>query len=259
MKINLNYLLAGSFSVLGAMCITSGIVMPKLVATTETNEVVKLNVTQKKVTVCKSNEIKLKDLVIEINNPLSTNVKDYLKTPSDIDSSIIKNLKLDTSNVKISEVGIYTYTITYNKKIYNGSVSVKAKPLPQVDIMTLKSFSLEAGTKLSVNISDYIQEKLPMEVIVATKLDISNVNVNKPGSYLYSISYNGKLYTNTITIYEPKYGNVIVDTNTNNNNNNNIVDNKTNTTVDGKVENPKTDVVSPDTNQNIPVEQNKNS
>ena len=29
---------------------------------------------------------------------------------------------------------------------------------------------------------------------------------NHYGRYLYSISYNGKLYTNTITIYEPKFG-----------------------------------------------------
>ena len=45
-------------------------------------------------------------------------------------------------------------------------------------------------------------------------LDTSNVDVTKPGSYLYSVSYNGKLYTNTITIYEPKSG-VSTDTNTN--------------------------------------------
>ena len=43
-------------------------------------------------------------------------------------------------------------------------------------------------------------------MVAAVRLDISNVDVTKPGRYLYSISYNGKLYTNTITIYEPKFG-----------------------------------------------------
>lgn len=209
MKNNLNYFVVGSFTFLGALCITSGIAMPKLVTSTETNKVVKLSVTQKKVAVCKSNEIKLANISLEINNPLSINVKDYLETPNDIDDSIIKRLKLDTSNVNTSEVGTYTYTITYNKKIYNGIISIKAKALPQVEIMTLKSLSFEVGTTLPMDVSGYIKETLPLEVIQATKIDLSNVDITKPGSYLYSISYNGKLYTNTIDIYEPKYGNTL--------------------------------------------------
>lgn len=206
MKNNLNQLMVGSFTFLGALCITSGIAMPKMFAVTETSEIVKLSVTQKKVSVCKSNEIKLNDIEIEINNPLSINAKDYLKNPSDIDNAIIKNLKLDTSNVNTTQVGKYTYTITYDKKIYNGTVIVKAKPLPQLEMLSLNTLSYEVGTTLPTDVKSYVKEALLPEVVAAIKLDTSNVDITKPGSYLYSISYNGQLYTSTITIYEPKYG-----------------------------------------------------
>lgn len=206
MKNNLNYILVGSFTFLGTLCITSGIAMPKMVASSETSEIVKLSVTQKKVSTCKSNEIKLNDVVIEVNNPLSVNAKDYLVNPSDIDEGIIQRLKLDTSNVNTTQVGNYTYTITYNKKIYNGTLMVKAKPLPQVDTLSLNTLSYEVGTTLPTDIKSYVKQALLPEVVTAIKLDLSNVDTSKPGSYLYSISYNGQLYTNTITIYEPKYG-----------------------------------------------------
>lgn len=206
MKNNLNNILVGSFTFLGALCITSGVAIPKMVATTETSKVVKLSVTQKKVSACKSNEIKLNDVVIEINNPLSISAKDYLENPNDIEESIIKRLKLDTSNVNTTQVGNYTYTVTYNKKIYNGTVIVKAKPLPQLEMLSLNTLSYEVGTTLPTDIKYYVKEALLPEVIAATKIDLSNVDTTKPGSYLYSISYNGQLYTSTITIYEPKYG-----------------------------------------------------
>ena len=38
------------------------------------------------------------------------------------------------------------------------------------------------------------------------KLDVTGVDVKTPGTYQYWISYNGKLYTNNITIYEPQCG-----------------------------------------------------
>lgn len=233
MKNSFNYFVSGSFAFLGVLCITSGVAIPKLAANTETNSVVKLSVTQKQVSFCKSNEIKLADINVEVNNPLSTNAKDYLKTPNDIDTSIINRLKLDTSNVNVNQVGSYTYTITYNKKIYNGTVNVKAKALPQVDIMTLKSLSFETNTKLSLDVTTYIKEQLAPEVVAAVRLDISNVDVTKPGRYLYSISYNGKLYTNTITIYEPKFGTTTNDS-TIKDNTVNKEDSNTNTNINTK-------------------------
>lgn len=224
---NLRNFVVGTFSFLGVLCITSGVSMPYLAKATEKSSVTKLSVTQKKVTNAKSNEIKLKDVKIEVNQLLSLNTADYLANPDDIEDSIVKRLKLDTSNVNTNQVGNYSFTITYNKKIYNGTVMVINKPLPQVSTMTLNSLSFEVGSNLPVDVSSYIKEQLSDEVKAAIILDTSNVDTNKPGSYLYSVSYNGKLYTNTITIYEPKFG-VSTDNSLTNSNKEKVTDNNTN-------------------------------
>ncbi len=224
---NLRNFVVGTFSFLGVLCITSGVSMPYLAKATEKSSVTKLSVTQRKVTNAKSNEIKLKDVKIEVNQLLSLNTADYLANPDDIEDSIVKRLKLDTSNVNTNQVGNYSFTITYNKKIYNGTVMVINKPLPQVSTMTLNSLSFEVGSNLPVDVSSYIKEQLSDEVKAAIILDTSNVDTNKPGSYLYSVSYNGKLYTNTITIYEPKFG-VSTDNSLTNSNKEKVTDNNTN-------------------------------
>ena len=224
---NLRNFVVGTFSFLGVLCITSGVSMPYLAKATEKSSVTKLSVTQRKVTNAKSNEIKLKDVKIEVNQLLSLDTADYLANPDDIEDSIVKRLKLDTSNVNTNQVGNYSFTITYNKKIYNGTVMVINKPLPQVSTMTLNSLSFEVGSSLPVDVSSYIKEQLSDEVKAAIILDTSNVDTNKPGSYLYSVSYNGKLYTNTITIYEPKFG-VSTDNSLTNTNKEKVTDNNTN-------------------------------
>jgi hypothetical protein len=224
---NLRNFVVGTFSFLGVLCITSGVSMPYLAKATEKSSVTKLSVTQRKVTNAKSNEIKLKDVKIEVNQLLSLDTADYLANPDDIEDSIVKRLKLDTSNVNTNQVGNYSFTITYNKKIYNGTVMVINKPLPQVSTMTLNSLSFEVGSNLPVDVSSYIKEQLSDEVKAAIILDTSNVDTNKPGSYLYSVSYNGKLYTNTITIYEPKFG-VSTDNSLTNSNKEKVTDNNTN-------------------------------
>ena len=224
---NLRNFVVGTFSFLGVLCITSGVSMPYLAKATEKSSVTKLSVTQRKVTNAKSNEIKLKDVKIEVNQLLSLNTADYLANPDDIEDSIVKRLNLDTSNVNTNQVGNYSFTITYNKKIYNGTVMVINKPLPQVSTMTLNSLSFEVGSNLPVDVSSYIKEQLSDEVKAAIILDTSNVDTNKPGSYLYSVSYNGKLYTNTITIYEPKFG-VSTDNSLTNSNKEKVTDNNTN-------------------------------
>lgn len=205
---NLNKLISGTLASLGILCIVSGMAMPNLVKF-ENNNVGKLEVNQKQVTNAKTNEIKLRDINIEVGSTLSTNTADYLLNPGDIDESIINRLNLDISNVNNNSVGSYTYTITYNKKIYNGLVIVNEKPLPNVDSITLNSLSVEVNKELPKDINVYIKENLPVEVTSAIRLDISNVKTDTPGNYLYSISYNGKLYTNTITIYEPQ---IVTDT-----------------------------------------------
>ena len=124
MNDKLNHLIVGTFTVLGTLCISSGLIMPNLVKFEKTN-VGKLEVNQLRISDFKNNEIKLKDIKIEIGNTLSLDIKDYLTNPNDIEDSVIRRLKLDISNVNANEVGNYNYTITYNKKIYNGTVIVK--------------------------------------------------------------------------------------------------------------------------------------
>lgn len=187
---------------LGILCISSGIIMPMVIKFEEPKNIVKFKITQKRVAKAKSNEIKLKDMESEINTPISVDIKDYLVY--DLDSKILKNLKLDTSAVNVVQAGTYTYTITYKKKTYNGVYVIKEKPLPTIDRMTLKSLKLTKGTTLSTDISTYIVETLPEEAKIAIKLDLSNVNVNAAGTYQYTVTYNGKFYTGNIEIYEPQ-------------------------------------------------------
>lgn len=199
----INNLVIGTFTFLGFLCIISGIAMPDIIKFEKT-AVGKLEVRQQRVTNAKNNEIKLKDIVIEADSSLSTYTKDYLLESENIENSVIAQLKLDTSKVNINAAGTYVYTITYHKKIYNGNIIVNPKALPNIDHMTLNSLSYEIGTELSTDLSVYIKEELTDEVKNATRIDLSNVDPKKAGVYLYSISYNGKFYTNTITIYEPQ-------------------------------------------------------
>ena len=123
----------------------------------------------------KTNEIKLKDMELEINQPLSVDIKDYLEDIQNLDESILKALKLDTSMVNINEAGTYTYTITYKKKKYNGTFKIKEKQLPKVAI-TLKNLKLEKGSALSTNLSTYIVENLSEEVKKHITVDLTAVN-----------------------------------------------------------------------------------
>lgn len=187
----------------GIILIGSGTAMSLMEKPVEKSKV-ELKVVQKRVAETKSNEIKLKDMELQINEPLSVNIKDYLENPNDIEDNIIKILKLDTSMININQAGTYTYTITYKKKKFNGTFTIKEKPLPEVETMTLKTLNLELGSTLSTDISTYITETLTDEVKANTKLNLSNVNTSQSGNYQYTVTYNGKLYTGTIIIYEPQ-------------------------------------------------------
>lgn len=160
-----------------------------------------VSVTEKKIKEAKTNELKLKDIELEINNPISLNIKEYIENIEQIEPSVIKALKLDTSLVNINQAGTYTYTISYKKKKYNGTFIIKEKELPKVDL-TLKNLSLEKGSALSTNISTYIMEELSEEVRNNITLNLKDVDTSKPGEYQYTIIYNNKLYTGKIWIYE---------------------------------------------------------
>lgn len=186
----------------GIVLTGSGLVMNSMIkpAPVAKND---LEITHKRVAEVKSNEIKLKDIELEINEPLSVNVKDYLENVDNIDSETLKVLKLDTSMVKISEPGTYTYTITYKKKKYNGTLVVKEKELPNVDL-TVNNLTLTIGSPLSTDKQIYIKETLTDEMKEAIIVDLTKVDTTKVGSYEYTVIYNNISYTGHIEVIEPQ-------------------------------------------------------
>ncbi len=162
-----------------------------------------LEIVHKRVTEVKSNEIKLKDIELEINKTLSVDVKDYLENVDEIDADTLKELKLDTSMIKTTESGTYTYTITYKKKKYNGTIVIKEKKLPEVDL-TINNLSLTIGSPLSTDKQVYVKETLTDEMKENIIIDLTQVDTQKAGKNKYTVTYNGILYTGTIEVYEPQ-------------------------------------------------------
>ncbi len=150
----------------------------------------------------KTNEIKLKDITIEINTPISVDVKDYLENINDISEETIKKLKLDTSLVNINQANTYQYTVTYKKKKYIANIIVKEKQLPNVTF-TLKTITLNIGDALSTNPRSYIEETITDEVLNNITLDLSEVNNQTQNNYDYYIIYNGTRYQGKIEIKDP--------------------------------------------------------
>ena len=150
----------------------------------------------------KSNEIKLKDFEIEINNPLSVDVKDYLNDIEKISNNTIKELKLDTSRVNINEAGTYEYNIIYKKKIYVGKIVVKAKALPKIKVK--EEIEIPKGGTLDVsNKAYYLQESLPTEVMNNIIIDLSSVDLENVGTYQFFIKYQDTKYSGNIKVVEP--------------------------------------------------------
>ncbi len=163
----------------------------------------KLEVVQRRVSQKKTNELKLKDIELEINTPLSLDVKDYLDNAEEIDNETIKNLKLDTSMINITEAGTYKYTITFKKKKYNGTCFIKEKPLPNLELK-LNNLKLPRGSSLSTDLATYISQTLEEDVKKNIILDLSAVSTTETGIYQYTVTYNNRLYTGTIEVYEPQ-------------------------------------------------------
>ncbi|MBQ3297332.1 MAG: hypothetical protein IJG97_00855 [Bacilli bacterium] len=184
----------------GIFFIGSGLVMQKQIKPIIHTEYA-LEVTTRKIpeAQAKTNEIKVKDITIEINNPLSVNVKDYLDDVDKVDEKVIRALKLDTSLVNINQAGDYQYTITYKKKKYIGKITVKEKELPNMTF-TLKTITLKAGEALSTNPRSYINETITNEVYNNLTLDLSKVDNATVGTYDYYIIYKGTKYQGTIKI-----------------------------------------------------------
>ena len=150
----------------------------------------------------KTDEIKVKNIEIEVNNPIRVNIKDYLDDIEKIKESTIKALKLDTSLVNINQAGTYKYTITYGKKKYIGEITVKEKELPNV-ILTLKSIKLKTKESLSSNPRTFIEGEISDEVYNNLTLDISKVDTQNQGDYTYYIIYKGVTYQGKVEVRDP--------------------------------------------------------
>lgn len=186
----------------GIIMVGSGFTMKSMIKPTEVKKN-GLEVVHKRVAEIKTNEIKLKDMELEINQSLSVDVKDYLENLNDIDQEVLKILRLDTSMVKVNEAGTYTYTVSYKKKKYNGTFTIKEKELPNVDL-TIKNLRLTIGSPLSTDKQVYIKEELTEEIKKNILIDLTAVDTQKVGNYKYTVTYNGILYTGTIEVYEPQ-------------------------------------------------------
>lgn len=185
----------------GLLMIASGLTMTLSGDKVVVKHTYTLDIAESKVAQAQTNELKLKDMELEINNPLSLNINDYLENANEIEPSILKALKLDTSTVNINQAGSYNYIIQYKKKKYNGVFVIKPKELPKVEI-TLKNLSLEKGSALSTNVSTYISGELTDEVKNNIIINLKDVNTTQPGEYQYTVTYDNKLYTGKIWIYE---------------------------------------------------------
>ena len=150
----------------------------------------------------KTNEIKLKDIEIEINQPISVDIKDYLQDINNLSEETLKALKLDTSLVNINEAGTYQYKIIYKKKTYIGNVKVKQKELPNMTF-TLKTIKIKTKESISSNPRSYINEEITDEIYNNITLDISKVDTSQQGDYTYYIIYKGVTYQGKVEVRDP--------------------------------------------------------
>ena len=95
---------------------------------------------------------------------------------------------------------------TVTKKVF--TVSVDKKQISQIQAkrneVILKEITIEEGTPISTNVRDYLEN--PNQIAeamleqLAAGLDTSNVNINQPGTYTYTISFKKKVYQEKITV-----------------------------------------------------------
>ena len=147
----------------------------------------------------KKNEIVLKEIEVEINNPISVKIEDYIEDYDKLSKKITSQLQLDTSLVNISQAGTYTYTVTYKKKKYQGTVKVKEKELPDMTF-TLKNIPLYVGEAIPTDKRLYIKETISDEVYQNIVLDISQVNNSVQNDYPYYIIYKNTRYEGIISV-----------------------------------------------------------
>lgn len=169
------------------------------------NYSIKITTSQKSTAQQKNVDIILKKLEIEMNTPLSFNVKDYIENPEILSDLQIKQLSdtLDTSEVNINQPGTYKYSIIYKKKKRTSTITVKEKEIPNITF-TLKSKVMPITGTISKNKKDYIYETLDEEVYQNMILDLRDVEEHEstPGKYKYSITYKDTIYYGDYEIVE---------------------------------------------------------
>lgn len=187
----------------GLLSTTTGIALNNMKANTSTDKI-DIKVVERQVARLKSNIPVLKDMEVEINEPISVDVKDYISNIDEISSNALRAFKIDTSLVNVTQAGKYSYTIQYNGKKYKGSIAVKDKEKEDKIIETLyiKNFSIKVNEQLPTEISNYLENKVDTLDPALIKLDTSKVDIHVAGEYQYTITYGNMLYTGTIKVYE---------------------------------------------------------
>ena len=163
---------------------------------------IEVKVVEKQVARLKSNVPVLKELEVEINEPISVDVKDYISNIDDISSNVLRAFKLDTSLVNVTQPGKYSYVIQYNNKKYKGTITVKDKEEKKVELLHIKNFSVKVNDVLPTDVASYITDYNETIDKTSIALDTTKVDVQKPGDYQYTLTYNKMMYTGTITVYE---------------------------------------------------------
>lgn len=194
-------LLITSLIFLGIAAISSGIIMPSL--SVKGKNIVKLKVVQKRVASSNTLELILRNITQDVNVPLSTEVKDYIENIGSISDKVLSKLSLNTSLVNIKQAGAYQYTITYDKKVYSGIINIK-EPEKKLENITLKNITLLINDPIPTDLNSYIKENIPDSAKDKIVLNTSLVNNKSAGVYQYTVTYEDKSYTGTITVYSPQ-------------------------------------------------------
>ena len=191
----------------GLLSTTSGLILNSM-DIKPTKHKINVKVEEKQVSRIKTNIPILKDIEVEVNEPISVDVKEYVTNLDDIDASVLREFKLDTSLVNLTQAGKYNYTISYDNKKYVGNVTVKEK-VSQTVKLQIKSLKFKLNENIPTDIKNYVDTELTEEMLKVIKLDISKVNNKVAGDYQYTITYENQLYTGIINIYEEQPSAVI--------------------------------------------------
>lgn len=200
-------LLLFSLTFSGLLSTTSGVILNSMDIKPTKNKIT-VKVEEKQVSRIKTNIPVLKEIEVEVNEPISVDVKDYITNLDDIDNSVLRDFKLDTSLVNLTQAGKYTYTISYDNKKYNGNVTVKDKAIQVVNLQ-IKNLKFKLNEEIPTDPSNYVTTELTPEMKEKIVLDISKVNNKVVGDYQYTITYENQLYTGVVNIYEEQPSPVI--------------------------------------------------